>query len=88
VWLPSAGKARAEQIFFIANDKPSAALRQDSIIERRVQMLAKFPELGAYDPKYDAFRLVIGRTRFIAYYRIVGDRIEIFRFVHGKQKPS
>jgi plasmid stabilization system protein ParE len=51
-------------------------------------LLAQFPELGTYNPKADSYRLVINRTRFIVSYRIRGNRIEIFRFLHGKQKPS
>jgi plasmid stabilization system protein ParE len=87
LWLPSAARNRREQILFIAQDKPSAALKQNTLIEARVRLLAQFPELGTYNPKADSYRLVINRTRFIVSYRIRGNRIEIFRFLHGKQKP-
>lgn len=86
-WSSYADKSRDEQIQFIAEDNPSAALRQEILIGRRIQMLKLFPKTGVFDPETNTFRLVIPGTPYIAWYRIRADRIEIFRFRHGRQEP-
>ena len=87
VWLANALQSRNEQIRYIAQDNPTAALGQLARILRRIDILEEFPKSGLYQSETDSFRLAVADTPFIALYRIRRDRIEIFRFVHGKQKP-
>lgn len=88
VWLPIAMEERFEQLDYIAQDNPLAAISQDEEIERQTNMLSSQPEMGRVGRVRGTRELVISQTPYIAIYRIaVGrKRIEILRFLHGAQK--
>lgn len=85
-WLPTATNERYDQLDYIAMDDPLAAISQDEEIEQQISLLATQPEMGRIGRVNGTRELVISRTPFIAIYRIVGQRIEILRFLHGAQK--
>lgn len=86
VWTESARNARVAAIDYIAQDSLTAALSQLDEIERQSDRLAEYPELGRVGRVKGTRELVINRTSFIAIYRIKGDIIQIFRFLHGAQQ--
>jgi toxin ParE1/3/4 len=86
VWLPLATEERFEQLDYVAQDNPLAAITQDEEIEQHTSLLVKQPEMGRIGRVKGTRELVITRTPFIAVYRIKGERIEILRFLHGAQK--
>ena len=45
-WLPQAQRNRLEQLDYIAQDKPLAAIGQDEQIERQINMLLAHPKMG------------------------------------------
>lgn len=77
---------RYDQLDYIALDDPLAATSQDQEIEQQINPLTSQPEMGRIGRTKGTRELVISRTPFIAVYRIVGERIEMLRFLHGAQK--
>lgn len=85
-WTPQARAEREAAIDYIAEDNPVAALDQLSEIEQQTNLLTTQPSMGRIGRVKGTRELVIGRTPFIAVYRIKGEVIEILRFLHGAQK--
>ena len=86
VWLPSASMTRDAQLDYIAQESLTAAINQDAEIEKQVDMLLQYPEMGRPGRIKTTRELVIGRTPFIVAYRVKDDRIEILRVLHGAQQ--
>jgi len=79
--------ADREAIFdYIEVDSPRTAVSVDDRIERRVEGLTQFPELGRPGRIDGTRELVISGTPYIAAYRIVGDTVRILRVLHGAQQ--
>ena len=85
-WGTVALNERYDQLDYIALDDPLAAISQDQEIEQQTNLLTAQPEMGRIGRAKGTRELVIGRTPFIAVYRVVRERIEILRFLHGAQK--
>ncbi len=86
IWLPSASVTRYLQLDYIAEENPLAAIAQDEEIEKQVDMLLDQPNMGRPGRVKTTRELVIGRTPFIAAYRVKSQRIEILRVLHGSQQ--
>ncbi len=87
-WLTVATNERFDQLEYIAQDNPLAAITQDEEIERQTDLLTTQPEMGRPGRVRGTRELVISQTPFIAVYRIgkQRNRIEILRFLHGAQR--
>lgn len=85
-WLPLASTNRFEQLDYIAQVNPLAAISQDEQIERQVDMLMQHPNIGRPGRKKGTRELVISRTPFIVVYRVKATRIEVIRLLHGSQQ--
>jgi toxin ParE1/3/4 len=85
-WLKTALRNRFEQLDYIAADNVQAAIRLDEEIERQVDLFADHPLMGREGGGNGTRELVVGRSPFIAVYRIKGKRIEILRILHGAQR--
>ena len=86
-WLPKASANRFQQLDFIAQQNPLAAISQDEQIERQVDALAGTPPIsGRPGRKLGTRELVISKTSFIAVFRVKGKTIEIIRLLHSSQK--
>lgn len=85
-WLPKASTNRFQQLDYIAQDNPLAAITQDEQIEHQVDMLLQHPQMGRPGRKKGTRELVISRTPFIAVYRVQGDKIQIIRLLHSSQQ--
>lgn len=88
VWLPRARADRDAQLDHIAQDNPQAAIKQGDRIADQVGRLVEYPEQGRPGRKQGTRELVIGRTPFIAVYRVKSEagRIELLRILHGSQQ--
>ena len=86
VWLPSASMTRDAQLDYIAQESLTAAINQDAEIEKQVDRLLQYPEMGRPGRIKTTRELVIGRTPFIVAYRVKDERIEILRVLHGAQQ--
>lgn len=85
-WLPKAIANRVEQIAYIAQDNPLAAITQGDRIAEQVNMLLQHPEMGRPGRKKGTRELVISRTPFVVVYRVKGTRIEVIRLLHSSQQ--
>lgn len=85
-WLPVANANRFQQLDYIAQDNPLAAISQDEQIERQIDMLIQHPHMGRQGRKKGTRELVISQTPFIAVYRVKGTRIEVIRLLHSSQQ--
>ena len=85
VWLRKAVQDRDEQLDYIANDNPLAAISQGDRIAVQVRQLVQNPELGRPGRKRGTRELVISRTPFIVVYRLKSGRIELLRVLRGSQ---
>lgn len=79
-------RTRFDQLDYIAQDNPSAAVSLDEEIERQMDMLADHPLMGREGRVKGTRELVIGRSPFIAVYRVKKKRIEVLRILHGAQQ--
>lgn len=86
VWVRRAITDRDEQMDYIAQDNPRAAIEQGDRMAHQVSQLVQHPELGRAGRKQSTRELVISRTPFIVIYRIKGQRIELLRVLHGAQQ--
>jgi toxin ParE1/3/4 len=75
-----------EQLAYVAQDNPTAAVRLDEEIDRHTDMLSDYPLMGREGRVKGTRELVIGRTPFIAVYRVKQKRIEILRLLLGAQR--
>ncbi|MGD9889110.1 MAG: type II toxin-antitoxin system RelE/ParE family toxin [Halothiobacillaceae bacterium] len=85
VWSLAAQQQRFEQLDYIAQKHPLAAIRLDEEIEKQVDYLLAQPQMGRPGRISTTRELVIQRTPFILVYRINQERIEILRLLHGAQ---
>jgi toxin ParE1/3/4 len=85
-WLPQAQSNRLEQLEFIAQDNPLAAINQDEEIERQINMLLAHPQMGRPGRVAGTRELVISGTPFVVIYRLQGQSIEVIRLLHSAQQ--
>ncbi|PIP35011.1 MAG: plasmid stabilization protein [Desulfobacterales bacterium CG07_land_8_20_14_0_80_52_14] len=86
VWSPLAVDRASEIAGYIAQDKPSAAVKWIQTIFSKVEQLKSSPEIGRIVPEIrnNQFReLIYGNYRII--YRIEAEQIAILTIRHGKQ---
>ena len=87
-WLKTAVQNRFEQLDYIAAENPTATVRLDEEIERQTDRLAQSPLMGREGRAKGTRELVLGRTPFIAVYRVKGKRVEILRILYGAQQSA
>ena len=85
-WVETAEEARDKALEYIAQYSLDAALAQFDEIDRQTERLLKFPHLGRPSPVKGARELSINRTNFVVAYRVIGENIQITRFLHTSQK--
>lgn len=85
-WLQEASNMRYEQLNYIAQENPIAAIRLDEEIETQTESLALNPKIGREGRVAGTLELVIARTPFLAVYRIVSNRIQITNLLHQSQE--
>lgn len=85
-WLPQAQRNRLEQLDYIAQDNPLAAINQDQEIERQISMLLTHPKMGRPGRVTGTRELVISSTPFVVIYRLQGQSIEVLRLLHSAQQ--
>lgn len=71
---------------YIAYDNPRAAIRQVGLINKATNKLTRFPGLGRPGRCMGTRELIIGKTPYIAMYRIKNKTIEILRVLHGSRQ--
>ena len=85
-WLPQAQRNRLEQLDYIAQDNPLAAISQDEEIERQINILLAHPKMGRPGRVTGTRELVISSTPFVVIYRLQGQSIDVLRLLHSAQQ--
>ena len=70
---------------YIAANNPDAAIDMIERIEKALDALMKYPEMGKIGRIPGTRELIITRTPFIIPYRIEADQIEILAVIHGSK---
>ncbi len=86
IWSPLAVHRASEIADYIAQDKPSAAVRWVNEVFTKVEQLKSSPQIGRVVPEIsdDQFReLIYGNYRII--YRVELKQISVLTIRHGKQ---
>jgi len=80
-----------EFVLYLAKDSIDAALKMHDEIITQTKKLQTFPKLGREVPdrkmSESGFRMLI-ISPYIAFYRLVGDVIYIYRVLHGMRNYS
>lgn len=87
-WLNQALSDFNEQIDYIAERNPNAAIEQATFIEENISNLKDFPEMGRKGRINGTRELVISGTPFIVVYVVQkkAKLVEIVRILHGSQQ--
>ncbi len=85
-WLPQAHRNRLEQLDYIAQDNPLAAIGQDEQIERQVNLLLAHPKMGRPGRVAGTRELVVSSTPFVVIYLLQAQSIEVIRLLHSAQQ--
>ncbi|HEU0264112.1 MAG TPA: type II toxin-antitoxin system RelE/ParE family toxin [Geobacterales bacterium] len=88
-WLPAAQHDFDSIVDYIAADTPLAAIEQGDEIERQVATLLEHHQLGRPGRVMGTRELVIVHTPYIVAYRLIQDKVQILRILHGaRQRPE
>jgi toxin ParE1/3/4 len=87
-WLPRAIRNRDDQIDYIAQNNPRAAIDQGDKIEYQIGQLLEQPEMGRPGRMKGTREMVVSGTPFIVVYRYLPrkKRVEVIRLLHGAMK--
>ncbi|MDG3443780.1 type II toxin-antitoxin system RelE/ParE family toxin [Nitrospirillum amazonense] len=85
-WLPAAQREFGNQIIYIADRNPTAAVRIGDAVEAAVEQLAQYPRSGRPGRVAGTQELVVTDTPYIVVYRIRSNTVVILRVLHGAQR--
>ena len=87
IFSPQAIADLEEVVRYIAKEDPVAAVRVGNALIDRVQILEKFPLLGAPYSKRPGVRKLVSRPYLIFYrFREQDNFVDILRYWHGAQR--
>jgi toxin ParE1/3/4 len=84
-WLSLARQDREEQLGYIAERDPWAAISLGDAIEQAVSHLLGHPHIGRVGRVTGTRELVVSNTPYILAYRVEPDAVVILRLLHGAQ---
>lgn len=85
-WLPIAVVERENQLAYIAERNPWAAIDMGDAIETAVQQLAHHPQIGRPGRVEGTRELVISRTPYVLAYVVTNEAVRVLRVLHGSQQ--
>lgn len=88
VWRKRAERAYFAQLAYVRSRDQRAAERLQKIVEYRIDLLARHPEMGRPSKRKTIRELVISDTPYVAVYQVLGDRITMLQFFHGSQNRA
>lgn len=84
-WTEAAESDREGHLDHIAQDNPLAAIKVGDEIERQIETLLDFPDIGRPGRIEGTRELVITGLPYIACYVAMDDAVTILRVLHGRQ---
>ena len=85
-WLLEASQQRYDQLDYIAQENPIAAIQLDEEIETQTESLAQHPRIGREGRVTGTLELVIARTPFLAVFRVAAGQIQVLNLLHQSQQ--
>ena len=85
-WLPIAARNRDDQLAWLEERSPRAALAAGKAIAQAVLDLAHHPRIGRPGRLAGTRGLVVGGTPYVVAYRLESEGIVILRLLHGAQR--
>jgi len=85
-WLPIAERSREDQLLYIAERNPWAAIDAGDAILAAVSHLADHPRMGRPGRVVGTRELVVAGTPFVIAYRVETEAVLILRVLHGAQR--
>lgn len=72
---------------YLADRNPHAIPRVLGVIKKAIDDLADFPRLGLSIDEENRYRLPIGNSRYVVFYRLSDDEVLILHIRHGSRRP-
>jgi toxin ParE1/3/4 len=85
-WLPVAENDREDQIAYIRERNPMAAINMGDAIQAAVRILSEHPKIGKIGRVNATREFVVARTPYILIYRLEARVIVVLRLLHGAQQ--
>ncbi len=88
-YLPAARRDLLDILDYIQRDSPAAAARFVDLIDERLALLARFPEMGrqAKDERLARFGYrVLVAEEYLVFYVVKERTVEIRRIIHGRRR--
>ena len=85
-WLPVAARNREQQLDYLADRNPQAAVKMGDAIAFAVDQLADHPQLGRPGRVGGTRELVVSGSPYVVVYRVESASVVILRLLHGSQK--
>lgn len=85
IWRKRAERAYLSQLAYVQARDRRAAERLQDVVEYRVDLLARHPEMGRPSIRQGVRELVISDTPYVAIYQVADDVITILQFFHTSQ---
>jgi len=85
-WLPVAENDREDQIAYIRERNPMAAINMGDAIQAAVRTLSEHPKIGKIGRVKTTREFVVARTPYILIYRLEARVIVVLRLLHGAQQ--
>jgi toxin ParE1/3/4 len=85
-WLPEAARTLTEQLEWIAERDPWAAIDTGDAVHTAVARLAEHPEIGRPGRVPTTRELVVVGTPYVIVYRVERTVVLVLRILHGAQR--
>lgn len=85
-WLPAAERNRENQLTYVAERNPGAAIDMGNAIAAAVGRLVDHPRSGRPGRVRGTRELVVSGTPYVVAYRIEPSAVVILRLLHGAQR--
>lgn len=85
-WLPTAARDRENQLAYVGERNPGAAIEIGDAVEAAVRRLFDHPRVGRPGRVRGTRELVVGGTPYLIIYRVESDAVVILRLLHGAQR--
>jgi toxin ParE1/3/4 len=85
-WQSIADRDRDNQIAYISERNPRAALHMSDLIDEATTRLIDHPKMGRPGRVRGTRELVVAGTPYLVIYRVEAAAVSILRLVHGAQR--
>lgn len=84
--MPAAARDRENQLAYVGERNPGAAIEIGDAVEAAARRLVDHPRIGRLGRVHGTRELVVGGTAYLIIYRLELDAVVILRLLHGAQR--